>query len=121
MDFAAAALVGLLVGRVICSPLPLLRRALLLIGVLLACSVAMVLVGMTAASPPRFAPVQFVVTLLGASPVVAAASIAALLAKHLRASRFATLATAATVGAVSWAPGILVLFGAVCWLAGDCL
>jgi hypothetical protein len=118
--FAVAALVGWLVGLVICGSFQPLRRVALLAAVLLAWAVTMGGI-LTAASPPRLSLVQFAVVLLGASPVVVVSSVASLLARHFRVSRSATLAGAATAAAVSSPLCTLALFVSACSLAGECV
>jgi hypothetical protein len=115
----SAALVGLLIGLVICGSLPPLLRGVCLIGVLLAWTVIMGTL-LTEANPPPLVPVQIAIVLLGASPVVVVSSLASLLAQHLSVSRSATLATAATAGVVSSPLCIWALFIAACSLAGEC-
>ena len=119
--FGIVALIGLCVALLVCSALPLLQRGALLLGVLIACTVTMVFIGLVAASPPKFAPVQFAIALLGALPVVAASILTALVMKHFRATRLITLAWTAIVAAVSVFPGMIVLLSMACMLAGDCL
>ena len=118
--FVVAALVGLLVGWVVCGSLPPLQRGVLVIGVFFAWTVTMVAL-LSGGSAPPFPPVQFAIALLGASPVILVSGVASLLAKRFHASRSAALA-GATAAAVASSPlCMFALFGAACWLAGECL
>jgi hypothetical protein len=116
---AAAVLVGLFVGWVICASLPALLHGVLVLGVLLAWTVTMVWF-LSEGSVPPFPPGEFATALLGASPVVIVSSIAALLARRFNVSRSGTLATAAIAAVASSPLCVWALFSTACFLGDVC-
>lgn len=110
-------LTGWLVGRVHTAA----QRFGVTVVVLVLSAVVLVCLNVRAASPPPFAPVQFVIGLLTAAPAVIVAAAVAFFAVRLRASRRSAL-IASSVGAAIASPIVLYMaVASACALAGDCL